>query len=415
MPEESFKSLTLKRWRQFEEIDLDLSSNVCVLTGLNGSGKTTILNVLGRHFGWPHQFLSAPFLTKKQRRLYTDAWEHLEAAEREVQSSDHAEVGSITYSSGRDCKLIVPKSDKPQYKLTLANQQTVTGLHIPSHRPPPAYKRLEHIPVDPKTSQQQYQEYQNFLFSTYGEAQSGNPATVMKQTLIALAVFGQGNESVQPNAEYNKMFLGFQDVLAKLLPASIGFERIEVRSPDVVLKTKSGVFALESMSGGLNAIFGIAWQIHTFGFDKDSCTVLIDEPENHLHPSMQREFLPRLGSAFPSYKFVVATHSPFIVSSKPDAAVYAFLYNSKQNVVSKRLTEADLAASPNKVLREVLDVPVTMPIWVELRIDEVLGKYKGASIDADTIERIRADLDAHGLGEAFGDFLVQRTDKEPKK
>ena len=411
MSEVTFKGFTLRRWRQFADVDLDLSSRLSVLTGMNGCGKTTVLNVLGRHFGWSHNFLSAPFLTKDQKRIYTDAWAEREAFESGLPAVNQTEVGAITYSSGQRSALILPRSSDPQYSLQVVNQQPVSGLHIPSHRPPPAYHRVTNIPVDPKTSQQQYQEYQSFLFSTYGE-NSRNPATMMKQTLISLAVFGQGNDSVQANDTYSTMFNGFQDVLLKLLPANIGFEKIEVRSPDVVLKTKSGEFALESMSGGLNALFGIAWQIHTFGFDKEACTVLIDEPENHLHPSMQREFLPRLIEAFPSYRFVVATHSPFIVSSTPEAAVYAFVYDDEQHVVSKRLSDVDLAASPNKVLREVLDVPVTMPIWVERRIDEVLRKYRGRSIDAVTISRIRADLDEYGLGEAFGDFLVQRTDEE---
>lgn len=415
MPEQTFQGLTLKRWRQFEDVELDLSSNLCVLTGPNGSGKTTVLNVLGRHFGWSHNFLSIPFRTKKEEKKYSDAWEHLEAAENDLPATNDASVGTITYSGGSTAKLTIPQSDHPQYSLNIDGQQGVVGLHIPSHRPPPAYHRVNNIPLDPKSSQQQYQEYQSFLFSTYGESSGRNPATVMKQTLISLAVLGPGNESVRGNAEYIRMLSGFQDVLAKLLPANIGFERIEVQSPDVVLKTKSGTFALESMSGGLNALFGIAWQIHTFGFDKNACTVLIDEPENHLHPSMQRELLPRLTAAFPSYNFIVASHSPFIVSSKPDAAVYAFLYNEQQHVVSKRLEEADLAASPNKVLRDILDVPVTMPIWVEKRIDSVLGKYRGAAIDAQTIAQIRADLDANGLNDAFGDFLVQRKDEEPTK
>jgi predicted ATPase len=411
----TFSALTLKKWRQFESVELDLSPNLCVLTGPNGCGKTTILNVLGRHFGWSLNFLSAPFLSRKKRRFYTDAWEHREAIEKDLEPTDaQPEVGQLTYSNAQVSKLLLAKSDRPQYALKFDNQQSVTGLHVPSHRPPPAYHQLTTIPVDPKTTQQQYQDYQNHLLATYGQQSSQNPASVMKETLISLAIFGQGNDSVQPNAEYARMFSGFQGVLAKLLPETIGFDRIEVRSPDVVLKTKTGTFALESMSGGLNALFGIAWQIHTFGFDKESCTVLIDEPENHLHPSMQRELLPKLVAAFPSYKFIVATHSPFVVSSKPDAAVYALVYNEQRNIVSKLLSEADLAASPNKVLRDVLDVPVTMPIWVEQRIDEVLTKYRGAEIDADTISKIRADLDANGLGEAFGDFLVQRNEPEAK-
>ncbi len=46
MANQTFKGLSLKRWRQFEDIDLDLSSNLCVLTGPNGSGKSTLLQIV---------------------------------------------------------------------------------------------------------------------------------------------------------------------------------------------------------------------------------------------------------------------------------------------------------------------------------------------------------------------------------
>lgn len=404
---ESFTSIKLARWRQFAGIDLDLSSHLTVLTGPNGCGKTTVLNVLGKHFGWNLYFLTASSLSKSEKKkLYVDAWDALEQ-----ETSEANVVGSICYSNGVTSALTTSAHGSAQYHLSHQSPQVVIGLHIPSHRPPPSYHRVQNIPVDPKTTQQYYQEFQNFLFATYGEHTSRNPASAMKETLIAFAVFGEGNSSVQANKEYLSMFQEFQSILKKLLPGNIGFESIEVRTPDVVLRTKSGDFPLEAMSGGLNALFGIAWQIHMYGFDKDACTVLIDEPENHLHPSMQREFLPRLSMAFPKYKFIVSTHSPFIVASKPDAAVYALTYNDRQRVVSSRLGEADLAGSPNKVLREVLDVPVTMPIWVEHRIDAVLNKFKGVAIDAGTIATIRRELDEQGLGEALGDFLVQRTDE----
>lgn len=408
---ESFKNLKLKRWRQFEEIDLDLGSNLCVLTGPNGCGKTTVLNVLGRHFGWNLNFLATSFHSERERkRFYADAWE---AFETFAPAPGANVVGSITYSSDTVSRLTAPAHDKAQYQLNHENQRAIIGLHIPSHRPPPSYHRIHQIPIDPKTIQQHSQEFQNFLFATYGESAAKNPLSTMKEALVAFAVLGQGNDSVLANKDYVDIFQGFQDILGKLLPENIGFTSIEIRAPDVVLKTRSGDFPLESMSGGLNALFGIAWQIHIYGFDKEACTVLIDEPENHLHPSMQREFLPRLSKAFPTYKFVVASHSPFVVSSLPEAAVYALIYNGRQRVVSKRLEEADLAGSPNKVLREILDVQVTMPIWVEDRIGAVLNRFAGRPIDAGVIKQIRDELDAQGLGDSLGDFLVQRPNVEP--
>ncbi|MGQ0518664.1 AAA family ATPase, partial [Bacillus sp. D-CC] len=65
--------------------------------------------------------------------------------------------------------------------------------------------------------------------------------------------------------------------------------------------------------------------------DKFIFVVTIDEPENHLHPSMQRSLLNDFVKAFPKAQFIVVTHSPFIVSSIRESNVYA-LKHEKNNV-----------------------------------------------------------------------------------
>lgn len=399
----TFSQLKLHRWRQFEHIDLDLSSRLTVLTGPNGCGKTTVLNLLGRHFGWNLSFLKSPLLSNRQkRRIYADAWDATEE-----NTGNNVEIGNLGYQDGTIAKILSLVSDTASSGVTIKDQQPVAGLHIPSHRPPPGYSRLKQIPIDPKTAQQHYQSYQNILFQSYGEHPQRNPAVAMKEALIGFAVFGQGNASVVPNAEYAQILRGFEEALSQLLPAHIGFQSIEVETPEVLLKTRSGRFPLEAMSGGLNAVVGIAWQIHMHEMKHKSCTVLIDEPENHLHPSIQRDFLPRLTTAFPNHSFIVATHSPFVVCSAPSAVVYGFPYSEERRVVSRRLTEVDLAASPSRILREVLDVPVTTPKWVEERIRSVLDQFKGQAFNNETIARLRETLRAAGLEQAFGEFISE--------
>lgn len=50
--------------------------------------------------------------------------------------------------------------------------------------------------------------------------------------------------------------------------------------------------------------------------------VLIDELETHLHIELQRKILPFLTEFFPRIQFIVTTHSPYILNSISNAKVY---------------------------------------------------------------------------------------------
>ena len=50
--------------------------------------------------------------------------------------------------------------------------------------------------------------------------------------------------------------------------------------------------------------------------------VLIDEIETHLHLGLQKIVMPFLTKTFPNIQFIVTTHSPFVLSSMPNAVAY---------------------------------------------------------------------------------------------
>lgn len=50
--------------------------------------------------------------------------------------------------------------------------------------------------------------------------------------------------------------------------------------------------------------------------------VLIDEIELHLHPKWQRSVIPALRETFPNIQFIIATHSPQVLSNVPNGSVF---------------------------------------------------------------------------------------------
>ncbi|MDA1013917.1 MAG: AAA family ATPase [Planctomycetota bacterium] len=86
-------------------------------------------------------------------------------------------------------------------------------------------------------------------------------------------------------------------------------------------------FGFDTLSDGYSAILSITTELllrmEAHGrraYDLEGL-VLIDELETHLHVELQKLVLPFLTDFFPNIQFVVTTHSPFVISSVSNAVV----------------------------------------------------------------------------------------------
>jgi len=401
-----FSGISLSQWRQFKDVQIDLHARMTILTGRNGTGKTTVLNLLAKHGKFSSPLLGSPIQARDSLGRYLPGrWDN------NIPLS--ASIGSIRYRNGVSAEIAIPESGAVGFEPIITNRQVVHVLNIGSHRKLPKYKPVEKIPTRPVTGKIALDEYQNEFWADISRIP---PLTRMKESLISMAVFGLGNSIVASNSESFDIFEDFQSRLKQIIPSNIGFRRLVVQVPDVIIQSDSGNFLIDASSGGLMSIIDMAWEVTLFARQHPECVIIIDEPENHLHPSMQRELLPALVSAFPEAQFIIATHSPFMVNSVRDAAVYAFdierdqqkaaiaedLSGMVNSVITVPVPMADRTSS-DEIMRKVLGVPVTAPIWAEQALNRIVAQIGQAGMTAETIRSVREQLVALGLEE----FLPQ--------
>ncbi len=403
-----FTHLKLEGWRQFGNVEITFHDRLTVLTGANGSGKTTLLNTLGNHFGWNVPLVRGSFRSKREvvREFLEHHWED-SGPELNVPHAPPNTVGAIRYDDRQVAYLVEPQDENIQFTLQTVNARPIRGIHIPSHRPVPGRAAVTDIPTAPPTKAKAVANYQREVLNRYlGNRSAQTPGYVLKQTIMSLCIVTSRGERLRGTDDELDTIEGFEAVLRSVLPESFGFERFEVELPELYLETSTERIPFDAISGGIASLIDMAYQIYMYSPVNQSYVVVIDEPENHLHPAMQKQFLPNVTSAFPMVQFVVATHSPFIIGSVSDSRVYALVHDDGK-VFSRYLNMGTKAGTAEDILKDVLGLESTLPIWVERAMSRIVDKYMGQSLTPARVSALREEMLAAGLRGQVTDALTE--------
>jgi energy-coupling factor transporter ATP-binding protein EcfA2 len=95
---------------------------------------------------------------------------------------------------------------------------------------------------------------------------------------------------------------------------------------------------------------------YEFGWEKKPAILLIDEIENHLHPTWQRRVIPALLEHFHGLQIFATTHSPFVVAGLRAGQVH-LLRRDEYGVVTASTNSEDIVGwTADEILRVMMGV-----------------------------------------------------------
>ena len=329
------KELELKNFRCFEHMSLMLHSNMNVMVGVNGTGKTTILEAIRIFIGAVfceldkiENKISSPSITDDDVRLhnlerqYSVEIQGILDTDKELLHEGIASWDRVLERYGGKTKFGNGKNAKELSKniQTLIRDGEDTAVPIIAYYSTDRYKK-EKKNTGLEADGSRLRGYYNALDSmtniwfflniikteTLWELQSGKQSIILSMVRKVIAGCVPDCAEIVHDVKYDKLIITQRD------GEKIPFSSLS----DGVRSVLSMVMELSLRCYLLNPYLGENAPLFTPGI------VLIDEIDLHLHPEWQLHILNDLSAMFPRIQFIVSTHAPLILSSVKDGCVFS--------------------------------------------------------------------------------------------
>ncbi|MDK2595408.1 AAA family ATPase [Pseudoalteromonas obscura] len=126
----------------------------------------------------------------------------------------------------------------------------------------------------------------------------------------------------------NSWFLKLENDLCELFEEKLSLEFNYDTMRFSLVNNSGRSFSFQELPSGYSAIMAIYSELITrvrfkeVPPDEIGGVVIIDEIDAHLHVSLQKKIFAFLDSSFPNVQFIVSTHSPFVLSSVSNSVIY---------------------------------------------------------------------------------------------
>lgn len=305
----------IKELRHLKDITIPITTpekgmKHLILTGKNGSGKTSTLIALGVYLSKIHE-LGEQLVNLEM--LKGDSVSNLLVGYDKAKELMFDTFTDNFYTSSNGIKVSLNVSNRDIKKLAPNDLTTAFFAAKRAYKPtrPTSIEKVE-LPLNTTITEDNSKSFLKYL--------------VFLRNRLTDAHYTKNNDEVK---KIEGWFDGFEAILKKIFQdVALHLEYDSLQLNFIIHQTGRNPFDFNTLPDGYATILRIVTEL-MMRMEKNRINaydakgiVLIDEIEAHLHIELQKNILPLLTTLFPNIQFVVSTHSPFILNSIENAVVY---------------------------------------------------------------------------------------------
>jgi energy-coupling factor transporter ATP-binding protein EcfA2 len=300
-----------------KKFQVDNLSDVIVLAGPNGVGKTKLVEGLLQFFQGPNQNPQIKLIIEATNDKEREDW-----SQSVLDMSVHEDTQKLlrTLQKGRrrnnwESSILNFDSDRSIQPINLYTPtwdlddpwEEVLGWNF-------SFRRLR-------------DRFQDTLHSIFRKVRSRREDIALKVEEL-IKEKDQIPSSVQPDGPDPEVKINPQDFPDPIAPFKVAFSQLlapkelldaEPKSQQLFYKLDDQTLPITSLSSGEREVVNIVFD---FILRKpNDCIIIFDEPELHLHPELSYKLLQTLRGIGSNNQFIFCTHSPEIITASLDSSV----------------------------------------------------------------------------------------------
>jgi len=357
------KKLTLTNFRAYEYAEFNFNDGINLLVGINGAGKSTVLDAL-------NVCLSVIFSNipeaKVRKQSFSDDDIRVGAKSLQV-SCDFTYLGdsyNLLIEKNRERRIITNKTKNDKEKIKFLDDKEI---FIPSFNL--RTKKLselgrESIGVIFSTKRSLITREEPSKTASVGGKAAAFVDAFSSERYFNLKIFADWYKVQEAlskeKAKTKKHAATLKKAIELFLP---GFNNLKVlsdrRGTEFYIDKDKKPFKLSQLSDGERGVIALVFDIarrlsqanplSSDALAEGNGVVLIDELDLHLHPRWQRNIIENLSNTFPNLQFIATTHSPQIIPAIEPERI--------QLIYNKEVLHPDrsLGLDSNWILKNLMD------------------------------------------------------------